>query len=129
MSFLKKLGLVMATITGVVFPAFAPIAALFPNLFGSGSKGATALATVSNDLTAIGQVIVLIETAFANVTGETGAQKLIAATNLVGPIILTSQLVSGKKIADPVMMQKGIGEITQGMVDVLNALHQDNVPH
>ena len=77
-----------------------------------------------NDLTAISSVIIQIETALQ---GQAGADKFKAAVALVGPIIKTSQIVSGKKIADPVLLQKGIDEVTQGMVDVLNSIDQASV--
>lgn len=121
MNFLKKLGQIIATV-GATALGIGPLVA---PLFGSkGQQVTQTLGTVSNDLTAIGTVVVQIETALQ---GKTGQDKLAAAIALVGPIIMTSQLVSGKKIADSALLQKGIGEITQGVVDVLNSLHQDSV--
>jgi hypothetical protein len=113
MSFLSKLGQIVATVTG--------LAPLFPALFGS-AKVTQAVTVGVNDFNAIAQVIVQVETALQ---GKTGADKFTAAVNLVGPIIRTSQLVSGKKIADEALLQKGINEVTQGVVDVLNSIHSD----
>lgn len=117
MSFLAKLGKILATITPLAL-GIGPIVSS-----SLGSKGDT-VAAITNDLTLIGGVIVQIETALQ---GQAGADKFKAATALVGPIIRTSQLVSGKKIADPALLQKGIGEVTQGVVDILNSIHQDSV--
>src|SRR5690242_14864976 len=121
MSFLKKLGLILAQI-GATAVGIGPI---ITPLFGSGSgKVSQGITTVTNDLTTIASLIVQIEVALQ---GKTGPEKFQAALNLVGPIIRTSQLVSGKKIADEALLQKGITEVTQGVVDVLNSLHQESV--
>jgi hypothetical protein len=117
MSFLSKLGQMLAQGAALA----AGVAPLFPGLFGSG-KPAQIATTAVNDLNAVASVVVQIETALQ---GKTGAEKFAAARNLIGPILRTSQLVSGKKIADEVLLQKGIDEITQGVVDLLNAIHPD----
>jgi hypothetical protein len=121
MSFLKKLGQVVATI-GATALGVGP---LVTPLFGSkGGQAAAGVNAVLNDLTAISSVVIQIETALQ---GQAGADKFKAAVALVGPIIKTSQLVSGKKVADQAMLQKGIEGVTQGVVDVLNSLHEDSV--
>jgi hypothetical protein len=121
MSFLAKLGKVLAAVATTAL-GIGPIVS---PLFGSkGDKVAGDIATIANDLTLIGGVIVQVETALQ---GQAGADKFKAAIALVGPIIKTSQLVSGKKIADPAMLQRGIEEVTQGVVDILNSIHQDSV--
>lgn len=121
MTFLKKLGQILLQV-GTTALGISP---LITPLFGNKGTAATGtISTVANDLTSIASVIVQIETALA---GKTGADKLAAAINLVGPIIKTSQLVSGKKIADANLMAQGIAAVTQGMVDVLNSLHPDAV--
>lgn len=121
MTFLKKLGQILLTIATTAIglgPMMAP-------LFGSkGTMVDSSRPTIANDLTAIGTVIVQIETAFTTLPEGTGAQKLAAAIALVGPIILTSQIVSGKKIANEALMQTAISEITQGVVDLLNSMDQ-----
>jgi len=121
MSFLKKLGLVLASVAST-----AGIGPLVTPLLGGGNKAAGVIGSVTNDLTAIGSVIAQVETIFAGQDGMSD-QKLKAAVALVGPIIRTSQLVSGKKIADEVKLKDGIGRVTQGIVDVLNSLHADSV--
>jgi hypothetical protein len=120
MSFLKKLGQVLGTI-GASALGIGP---LVGPLFGSKGNQAAGVSTVVNDLTSISSVIIQIETALR---GQVGADKFKAAVALVGPIIKTSQLVSGKKVADDTLMEKGIAGVTQGVVDVLNSLHEDSV--
>lgn len=121
MSFLKKLGQVAATI-GATALGIGPLVA---PLFGSkGDRVSGEVNTIGNDLTLIGQTVVQIETALV---GQTGADKRKAAIALIGPIIMTSQMVSGKRIADPALLQTGIGQITDGVVAVLNSLHEESV--
>lgn len=121
MSFLKKLGQVIATI-GATALGIGPIVS---PLFGSkGDQVGGQIQTVANDLTLIAQVVAQIEAALQ---GQTGADKRAAAIRLIGPIIKTSQIVSGKKIADPMLLEHGVGQITDGVVAVLNSLHEDSV--
>src|SRR4051812_46934897 len=121
MSFLKKLGQVLLT----VGPMVLGIGPLVSPAFGSkGDKVGGDIATVGNDLTLIAQVVVQIETALQ---GQPGADKRKAAIALIGPIIKTSQIVSGKKIADAALLESGIGKITDGLVDVLNSIHEESV--
>lgn len=121
MSFLKKLGQFIAT-AGAMALGIGP---LVSPLFGSkGDKIGGDINTVANDLTLIAQVVVQIETALQ---GQAGADKRRAAIALIGPIIRTSQIVSGKKIADAALLEAGIGKITDGVVDVLNSIHEESV--
>lgn len=121
MSFLKKLGQVIAQV-GALALGIGP---LVSPMFGSkGDKIGGDIATVANDLTLIAQVVVQIETALQ---GKTGEEKRLAAIRLIGPIIKTSQIVSGKKIADAALLETGIGQITDGVVAVLNSIDQKDV--
>lgn len=121
MSFLKKLGLIAAQI-GATAVGLGPI---ITPLFGNKADKATQIiGSISNDLTAIATVIAQMEIALA---GKAGTEKFAAAVALVGPIIRTSQLATGKKIADPALLQKGIEGVTQGMVDVLNSFSEESV--
>jgi hypothetical protein len=124
MTFLKKLGQILVNVAGVA-AGFGPLVAPF---LGSG-KSAQVVATATNDLTAIAQRAVEIETAFAAVPGSTGAQKLAALIPLVGNIIATSELVSGKKIGNTDQYQKAISGYAQATVDLLNAIHPDEAKH
>lgn len=121
MSFLKKLGQVVAQV-GALALGIGP---LVSPMFGSkGDKIGGDIATVANDLTLIAQVVVQIETALQ---GKTGEEKRLAAVRLIGPIIKTSQIVSGKKIADAALLETGIGQITDGVVAVLNSIDQKDI--
>lgn len=121
MSFLKKLGQVGAQI-GALALGIGP---LVSPLFGSkGDQVGGQIQTISNDLTLIAQVVVQIETALQ---GKSGTEKREAAIRLIGPLIRTSQIVSGKKIADAALLETGIGQITDGVVAVLNAIHEESV--
>lgn len=121
MSFLKKLGQVGAQI-GALALGIGP---LVSPLFGSkGDQVGGQIQTISNDLTLIAQVVVQIETALQ---GKTSTEKREAAIRLIGPLIRTSQIVSGKKIADAALLETGIGQITDGVVAVLNSIHEESV--
>lgn len=121
MSFLKKLGLVAAQI-GATAVGLGPI---ITPLFGNKAEKATqVIGAISNDLTSIATIIAQMEIALA---GKAGVEKFAAALPLVGVVIRSSQVVSGKKIADAALLQKGIEGVTQGMVDVLNSLHEESV--
>lgn len=122
MTFLKKLGQVLATAGKVA----AEVSGLFPlvqPLLGQG-KAAQVTGTVVNDFSAIAAQVTVIETALQ---GKAGTEKLAALIPLVTNIVKTSEVVSGKKISDDAMFSKGIQEIAQGMVDVLNSIHPDEV--
>lgn len=125
MTFLKKLGQILVNVAG----AAAGIGPIIAPFYGSGGKVDKAIDTGVNDLTSIAQLVVTIETAFAAVPGSTGAQKLQALVPLVSNIISTSQVVSGKKVANSDLFTKGCTEVAQGMVDVLNAIHPDEAAH
>ena len=127
MTFLSKLGKVLATIVNI-----AGIAAGIGPILGSflGSKVQAGVATVAgkivNDLTAVGQTVLMAETMIQG-TG-TGAMKLAAATPLVAQIIQTSELVAGHKIANEALFIQGSQKVTSGVADILNALHPDAIP-
>lgn len=115
MTFLKKLGQILASIAGVA-AGIGPIVLPF---LGSGK--AASVATVGiNDLTSIGQVVVQAEALMQ--TPGSGAAKLTAATPLVAQIIQTSELVVGKKIANEALFLQGSAKVTSGVADILNSL-------
>lgn len=117
-SFLKKLGQVLAKGAAIamgVEPLILPLL---------GSAQAPAIKAV-NDLTAIGQVVVQAE---ALIQGDgSGPQKLAAATPLVANVIKTSELLSGKKIANEAAFTAACQGITSNMADLLNSLSPDSV--
>ena len=120
MTFLKKLGQILLKVLSIA-TGVGPIIQPF---LGSGKAG-TVATTAVNDLTAIGQVVLQIETAFAAVPNSTGAQKLQAAIPLVSNIIRTSEMVIGKKIANEALFTQACQEFTQATVDLLNSIHPD----
>jgi hypothetical protein len=123
MTFLKKLGQVLLKVVAIA----AGIGPIITPFLGSGTAAKVATTTV-NDLTAVGQVVVQIETAFAALPpGTTGAQKLAAAVPLVANIIKTSEMVVGKKIANEALFTQACTEYTQATVDLLNSIHPDAV--
>lgn len=126
MTFLSKLGKVLATIVNIAGVA-AGIGPILEGVLGSGSKVGTEIGKAVNDLTQIGQVVLQAETMIQ--TPGSGATKLAAATPLVASIVQTSELISGKKIANEALFIQGSSKITSGMADILNSLHPDNVPN
>ena len=119
MGFLAKLASFI--IKGVALAA--GLGPLLGPLLGS-SKAGQAVATGINDFNAIGSVIVQMEVALE---GKTGADKLAAAIPLVKSIVLTSEMVSGKKIANDAKFTLGIQELTQGIYDIIESIHEDAV--
>lgn len=122
MTFLAKLGSFLAKgialLTGLG-PLIAP-------LFGSKSGAVSStLGTVTNDLTAIGQVVVTAEAVIQ--TPGSGAAKLAAAAPLVTNIIRTSEIVSGHQIKDDALFIQGCTNVTSGVAQILNSLSPDNV--
>jgi len=117
MTFLKKLGQILATAGAVAFGVYP----LIQPLLGSG-KAKDITGEAVNDLSAIGQLVVMIETALQ---GKPGPEKLAALLPLVENIVKTSELVSGKKIANDALFTQGVKEVSQGVVDILNSLHED----
>lgn len=120
MSFLKKLGQILAK----VFEIVSGVGPVLTPFLGSGAAAQTA-ETAVNDLTAIGQVVVQVETAIQ--TPGSGSVKLAAAIPLVANIVKTSELVSGHQIANESLFIQGCTELAQGVVDVLNSLSGDSV--
>jgi hypothetical protein len=117
MTFLKKLGQILAKVAGIAM-GIGPIIVPF---LGSGKAGQLTATTV-NDLTLVGQAVLTIETAMQ---GQAGTAKLAAVIPLVGNIIRTSELVAGKKIANEALFTQSVQEFAQATVDLLNAIHPD----
>lgn len=124
MDFLKKLGTIIVNVAGIA----VGVGPLIKPFLGSG-QAATVVGIAVNDLTQIGSLVATIEAAFAAVPNSTGAQKLQALVPLVANIIKTSEIVSGKTVADNPLFLQGCTEIGQGMVDVLKSLNADDAKH
>lgn len=122
LTFLKKLGTILANAAGIA----VGIGPLIKPFLGSG-VAATVVATGTNDLLAISQVVVTAEAMFQ--TPSSGAQKLSASVPLIMSILKTSELVSGKKIADEHLFEQAAQKITSGMADLLNSISPDAAQH
>lgn len=121
-SFLSKIGQYILK-GAAAFAGFAPI------LEAVSPQNAGVIQKVDTDLGAMATVVVNIETLAQQLANSnqpmTSAQKLTAATALVGQIVTQSNVVAGRKIADPVLLQKAITEYAQATVDLLQAIHPD----
>ena len=123
MTFLKKLGQIILKV-GEVAAELAGAGPLVTQFLGSGSKVGATVTTVVSDLSQIGQLVTTIEAAFAAIPNSTGAQKLQAAIPLVASVIKTSEIVSGKKIANDALFTQAVQEYVQATVDLLNSIDQ-----
>lgn len=104
----------------------AGVGPLIQPLFGSASgKASQVVSTISQDLTAIGQVVVTAEALIQ--TAGSGAAKLAAAAPLVTNIVKTSELVSGHKIKDEALFLQGCTNLTSAVAQILNSLSGDGV--
>ena len=118
MTFLSKLGKFLAEGIAVL----AGLGPLVSQFFGA--KGQAIATTTTNDLTAIGQVVIQAE---ALLGAGTGPQKLAAAAPLIASIIKTSELVSGHQIANETLFIQGCTDITNAVAEILNSLSSSNV--
>jgi hypothetical protein len=115
---LKKIGTVILDGSQVAteilgFPFISQLIGQIP--FGRTTVGAVATTGL----------VSLVEVAYPSVDGsKTGPQKLAALTPMVQQAILLwakSSLPGHNKIKDPALLQKGAGEISQGLADSMNA--------
>jgi hypothetical protein len=113
-SFLKRAGQILANI-GAVEAGLEPIF--------KASLPASASSTVDK-LDLIFKSVLATEGQFAAAfpSGQTGAQKLLAASTLVGPVLATVDSIRGKPIANEDAYTKAIQTITGGIADLMNAL-------
>lgn len=119
MSFLKTLGSYIAKGLQIVL-GFAPlIESSFPN------QAATIAANVDR-LRLIADIIVRTE-AVGQALSLTGPQKLIAASPDIEQAILSSSILAGHAIADPVKFKAAVSGIASNMADLLNSLSPDAI--
>lgn len=117
MTFLSRLGSILLKVLSIA-TGIGPLVTPF-----LGGTAGTVASTAVNDLTQIGKVIVMAE---ALIQGKgLGATKLAAATPLIAQILQSSEMLSGKHIANNALFMQGARQITSGMADVLNAIHPD----
>jgi len=123
-SFLSKLG-------SIIVKGAAAIAGFAPILSMVDPKDAHTIQTVSADLSAMANIVVQVEAAGQSLAAApggvplTGAQKLQMAAALVKPILIQSNIIAGRQIADPALLDKAAMELAQGVVDALQSVHQD----
>lgn len=114
MTFLKKLGQIF--LEGLqLWTGFAPL--VQASIPGS----ANVVATVSKDLTEIGNIVVQAE-AMGQALGQTGQQKLAGAAAAATQIILNSAMLSGHQIANPQLFSQGVTDLTSAVAEILNSL-------
>src|SRR5271155_2989859 len=119
-TFLSKLGKALAE--GVaLLTGLGPVIA--PLLGSAAGKADSAESTIVNDLTSVGQVVIQVEAIIQ--TPGSGAAKLAAAAPLVAQIIKTSQLVSGKSVANQTLFTQGCVDLTSAVAEILNSLKAD----
>jgi hypothetical protein len=120
MKFLSKLAQVILQGVAVV-SGIAPVLSQVPGASGP-------VQTISQDLAQIAQIIAQVEV-IGQKLGQAGPSKLVAAAPLVEQVLLQSALLAGRKIdkdrAD--LFSQGSKKIADGMADVLNSLHEDEV--
>jgi hypothetical protein len=121
MTFLKKLGSILAQGIAVATGVWP----LVSGLFGSNTKAQQTGTTIVNDLSSIGAVVVQAE-ALIQGTG-TGSQKLAAAAPLVANIVKTSELVAGHQIANETLFIQGCTDLTNAVAEILNSLSSNGV--
>lgn len=117
MNFLKKLGGIIAAVSGVWLGFSPSLSKQFPQTGG-------VIQTISSDLAEVGNAVVAIE-AIGQLQGLTGPDKAKAVAPQIAQIILNSTLVAGKQIQDQAMFMSGCQEVGQGIADILNSIHHD----
>lgn len=115
MKFLGILGRILAEGTKII----TGLGPLFPQY-------SEKLPRVLDTLTRITDIIINIE-AFGQVLGISGPDKLKASVPMVSQVILQSDMMTGKKIDNPVLFKQGVEKIASGMADVLNSLKADAI--
>jgi hypothetical protein len=118
LSFLKKLGNIIATVAGI-FAGFAPI--LEKTVPATGQV----LQVVNKDLAAVADAVTTAE-ALGQMSGMDGAAKAKYVAPIVAQIILSGSIVAGKKIANQALFLQGCGNLGGAVADILNSLHEDS---
>lgn len=119
MDFLKKFGLAVLKITQIVTGIAPMVGQYVPGAAG-------VIQTVEDDLTAIGKVIQQTEI-FGAALAIPGPDKLKAAIPAVSQILLQSEILAGRKIADEARYAAAVSKITDGMADLVSSLEDKTV--
>lgn len=112
-SFLKKAGMIIANVAAVE----AGLAPVFKQAIPQAAPAIDKLDLVVHQ-------IVGIEGAFAAAFPgqQTGAQKVVAAASLIGPILSSVDAITGKHIQDESAYVKAVQTIAGGVADLLNSI-------
>jgi energy-converting hydrogenase Eha subunit F len=115
MKFLTKLGQIVAKVTQIA----TGIAPLFPQYDKETGR-------IVDTLNGIAAVVMNVEV-FGTVLNTPGEDKLKAATPAVAQIMLSSDLLVGKKIKDAALFKTGVEKVTAGMADILNSIKEEEI--
>lgn len=118
MTFLKKLGQILAKATAVV----VGIEPLLPLLNRPAVTAAGAV--VEDKLNQIAGIVVTTEAVGASLQ-LSGPQKLTAAAPLVAQAVRQSAILAGRPIANAQLFDDSILQLTSAVVGILNSLHDD----
>lgn len=113
MNWLKQFGSLVLKI-GQIVAGIAPVV----------RKDAPYLQTIANDLEQIARIIQDVEV-IGQVLGSAGPDKLKMAAPLVAQVVVRSDLLAGRRIADATRFQAGVTAIASGMADVLSSLEAE----
>lgn len=118
MTFLAKLGSILAK--GIaILTGLGPLVQQY-----AGAKTGAVVNTVVNDLTAVGGVVLNVESVLGAGNGQA---KLKAAAPLVANIVKASELISGHKIANETLFNQGVVDLTNAVAEIMNSLSADNL--
>lgn len=111
-SFLKKIGAAIVKAE--------PIAVEVGSMAASFLPGGSLVGTIVGDISRMSNQAITVEAALQ---GKPGTEKLEALIPLIGQIVMTSEGVVGKEVADNDMFKRALVGYAQATVDMLNSLH------
>lgn len=115
MHWLKLIGL--GIVKGAqIFSGFSPLAKASLN-----DRGDQVIDQIEDSLNQVASILVQVE-AIGAALQLTGDQKLTAATPLITQLILKSDLLTGKRIDDPVLFNQGVQDLVNSVVKILNSV-------
>lgn len=117
MGFLRKIANIILQGVGIATGFIPLLQGVIPQ------RAADKVHEISDDLTKVAGIIVLVEGAAAAVSSPLpGPEKLKMATPLVVQILLQSDILVGHKVKNQTLFQQGAASIASGMADVMNSL-------
>ena len=117
MSFLKKLGQILAKATQIAIGIGPLTQTLYP-------QGAAVVKEIQSDLAVLAQLVVNAE-AMGQALNIPGPDKARAIAPLIAQSILQSQIMLHRKIKDPTLFLKGCTGLGGDLADILNSLDDD----